>query len=72
MLLIHLATHEGTSTEADESRPDHMQRHMRWPPEFADRVVHTATDLGLDRSGRANSCVSPPRAANAARAAAVR
>ena len=31
MLLIHLATHEGTPAEADESRLDHMQRHMRWP-----------------------------------------
>ena len=71
MLLIHLATHEGTSTEADESRPDHMQRHMRWPPEFADRVVHTATDLGLvvldDEQLRLT-----PQGRNAARAAAVR
>ena len=47
MLLIHLATHEGTPTEADESRPDHMQRHMRWPPAFANRVVQTATERGL-------------------------
>ena len=31
MLLIHLATHEGTPAEPDESRPDHMQR--RWPPD---------------------------------------
>ena len=47
MLLIHLATHEGTPSEADESRPDHMQRHMRWPAAFANRVVRTATERGL-------------------------
>jgi manganese/zinc/iron transport system permease protein len=47
MLLIHLATHEGTPGEADESRPDHMQRHMRWPADFSHRVIQTATDRGL-------------------------
>ncbi|MDE2766774.1 MAG: metal ABC transporter permease [Chloroflexota bacterium] len=47
MLLIHLATHEGTPSEADESRPDHMQRHMRWPAAFANRVVQTATERDL-------------------------
>ncbi|MCY3956695.1 MAG: metal ABC transporter permease [Chloroflexi bacterium] len=49
MLLIHLATHEGTAAEADESRPDHMHRHMRWPAEFADQVIQTATERGLVR-----------------------
>ena len=47
MLLIHLATHEGTTSEPDESHPDHMQRHMRWPAEFADHVIQTATQRGL-------------------------
>lgn len=47
MLLIHLATHEGTPTESDESHPDHMQRHMRWPADFSARVIQTATDRGL-------------------------
>lgn len=47
MLLIHLATHEGTPAAAAESRIDHMQRHMRWQPEFAQRVVQSAAERGL-------------------------
>ena len=47
MLLIHLATHEGTPAAAAESRIDHMQRHMRWQPDFAQRVVQSAAERGL-------------------------
>lgn len=71
MLLIHLATHEGTPSEPDESRPDHMQRHMRWPPRFADRVVHTATERGLIVL-RNNQLRLTPQGRQAARKAAVR
>ena len=62
MLLIHLATHEGTSTEADESRPDHMQRHMRWPPQFADRVSKPQP-TSVSSFWTTNNCASPPKAA---------
>ena len=71
MLVIHLATHEGTATEADESRPDHMQRHMRWPPQFADRVVQTATERGLIVL-EDDQLHLTPQGREAARAAAVR
>ena len=47
MLLIHLATHEGTPAAVEESRIDHMQRHMRWAPDFAERVVQSAANRGL-------------------------
>ncbi len=47
LLLIHLATHEGSASEAAESRLDHMQRHMRWPAAFTARVVQTAADRNL-------------------------
>ena len=47
LLLIHLATHEGTPAAAAESRIDHMQRHMRWQPDFAQRVVQSAAERGL-------------------------
>lgn len=71
MLLIHLATHEGTPSEADESRPDHMQRHMRWPPQFANRVVHTATERGLITL-QDDQLRLTPQGRNEARSAAVR
>jgi len=71
MLLIHLATHEGTPSEPDESRPDHMQRHMRWPPHFANRVVQTATERGLIVL-KNNQLRLTPQGRKAARAAAVR
>jgi len=47
MLLIHLATHENTPAADAESRIDHMQRHMRWQPDFAQRVVQSAAERGL-------------------------
>ena len=52
LLLIHLATHEGTPAADDESRIDHMQRHMRWQADFAERVVQSAADRGTCHARR--------------------
>ena len=35
MLAIHLANHEGKPESVEESRIDHLDRHLRWEPEFA-------------------------------------
>jgi manganese/zinc/iron transport system permease protein len=42
MLVIHLLNHEGTPEAEDESRIDHLQEHLRWPPDFARRIVRRA------------------------------
>jgi manganese/zinc/iron transport system permease protein len=53
MLAIHLFNHEGLPEAAEESRVDHLGRHLRWNPGFADRVVQLAERHGLirDQSG---------------------
>ena len=42
MLAIHLLNHEGTPTEARESRIEHLQEHLNWTPDFAEKVVRRA------------------------------
>ena len=49
MLAIHLANHEGKPEAAEESRIDHLDRHLRWEPEFAQRIVRLAERRGLVR-----------------------
>jgi manganese/zinc/iron transport system permease protein len=49
MLAIHLANHEGRPEAAEESRVDHLERHLRWPPDFQDRIVRLAERRGLVR-----------------------
>jgi manganese/zinc/iron transport system permease protein len=43
MLAIHLFQHEGLPEAEIECRADHLQAHLRWPPDFASRVVKMAT-----------------------------
>lgn len=52
MLAIHLLNHEGTEREADECRVDHLWEHLRWQPEFAERVIRYAEDHGVVRRQR--------------------
>ncbi len=47
MLAIHLFNHEGLPDAAEESRVDHLDRHLRWEPAFANRVVGMAERRGL-------------------------
>jgi manganese/zinc/iron transport system permease protein len=47
MLAIHLLNHEGSPEAAEESRVDHLTEHLRWDPEFAQRVVRGAERRGL-------------------------
>jgi manganese/zinc/iron transport system permease protein len=47
MLTIHLLNHEGSPEAAEESRVEHLTHHLRWEPEFADRVVRGAERGGL-------------------------
>lgn len=47
MLSIHLQQHEGRPEEARENRAAHLQEHLRWKPEFAERVVRHAERDGL-------------------------
>lgn len=49
MLAIHLFNHEGLPNAAEESRIDHLDRHLRWAPDFATRVVRLAERHGLIR-----------------------
>ncbi len=50
MLAIHLANHEGKPEAAEESRIDHLDRHLRWEPDFARRIVQLAERRGLVRT----------------------
>jgi manganese/zinc/iron transport system permease protein len=50
MLTIHLANHEGRPEAVEESRIEHLDRHMRWEPDFAQRIVRLAERRGLVRT----------------------
>lgn len=47
MLLVHLSQHEGTADEAEEAALDHLERHLRWPPAFAEQVADYVVRHGL-------------------------
>jgi manganese/zinc/iron transport system permease protein len=49
MLAIHLANHEGRPEAEEESRLDRLHRHLRWQPEFQERVVQQAERRGVVR-----------------------
>lgn len=52
MLTIHLLNHEGSPEAERESRLEHLQEHLRWSPEFAERVASRAErDRLLRRDG---------------------
>ena len=50
MLTIHLANHEGKPEAEVESRIDHLHGHLRWAPDFAQRIVRLAERRGLVRA----------------------
>ena len=68
MLAIHLANHEGRPEAATESRVEHLQGHLRWEPQFAERIVRGAERRGLirQRDGRLELTESGRLAANEA------
>jgi len=47
MLAIHIFQHEGLPEAEQECRADHLQEHLRWRPQFSERVVRSATERGL-------------------------
>ncbi len=49
MLAIHLANHEGTPREAEESFWPTLHEHLRWERQFLERVVHRAEKHHLVR-----------------------
>jgi manganese/zinc/iron transport system permease protein len=49
MLAIHLLNHEGKPDATDESRIDHLRKHIRWAPTFAAQVVRYAEQKGVVR-----------------------
>lgn len=49
MLAIHLLNHSGTAQADEESRVDHLWEHMRWKPDFAEKVVRYAERKGIVR-----------------------
>jgi len=49
MLAIHLFNHEGTAEAPDESRVDHLWEHLRWQPDFAEKVIRYAERKGMVR-----------------------
>ena len=46
MLAIHLFNHEGTAEYEEECRVDHLWEHMRWQPDFAEKVVRYSERKG--------------------------
>lgn len=50
VLVVHLANHEGTANQAQESTLSHLQAELRWTAEFARDVVRRAAQTGLIRS----------------------
>jgi len=54
MLVIHLLHHEGTADSETASRVDHLWEHLRWQPEFAEKVIRYGERKGTLRrhSGR--------------------
>jgi manganese/zinc/iron transport system permease protein len=46
-LTIHLLQHEGTPEAEEETRVDHLQKHLRWESDFASQVVVRAQRQGL-------------------------
>jgi manganese/zinc/iron transport system permease protein len=46
-LAVHLSQHELRPDAAEESRLEHLNRHLRWDPEFARQVVRRAERRGL-------------------------
>ena len=49
MLTIHLLNHEGTPQAQHESRSDHLVEHLRWEPDFAEKVIRYAERKGMVR-----------------------
>lgn len=49
MLAVHLLQHEGRPEARDESRVDHLVEHIRWQPDFAERVIRYAERKGIVR-----------------------
>jgi manganese/zinc/iron transport system permease protein len=49
MLAVHLLQHEGRPEARDESRVDHLVEHIRWQPDFAERVIRYAERKGTVR-----------------------
>jgi manganese/zinc/iron transport system permease protein len=49
MLVIHLLNHEDTAEAEEENREAHLNRHLRWDPAFARRVVRRAEGAGWVR-----------------------
>ena len=47
MLVVHLAHHEGTPEQAQESSLSHLQADLRWTAQFAADVVRRAAQHGL-------------------------
>jgi len=47
MLAIHLLNHEGLPNADEEYHFAHLQEHMRWKPDFADRVLRQAERRGI-------------------------
>jgi manganese/zinc/iron transport system permease protein len=42
MLAIHLLHHEATPEADEENREAHLGRHLRWAPDFAQKIVRRA------------------------------
>ena len=47
MLVVHLATHEGTAEQAAESRVDHLKEGLDWQPDKVRTAVSRAMETGL-------------------------
>lgn len=47
MLVVHLATHEGTEAQAAESRPEHLEQEIGWRARNVRDTIARAGDAGL-------------------------
>jgi manganese/zinc/iron transport system permease protein len=52
MLLVHLYNHEGLPGAERENHMDHLHDHLKWEPDFAERIVGAAERKGsISRDG---------------------
>lgn len=59
MLAAHLLNHENTPQVAEESRVDHLSKHLRWDPDFAQQVVRRAEQRGLVERHNGHMSLTP-------------
>lgn len=67
-LTIHLLNHQGAPEEAEECSVEHLHAHLRWDPQFAQRVVRQSERAGYIERQNGHLTLTPEGRAHAAQA----